>query len=157
MSSLNKVILIGKLGKDPEIRTMSNGNRVATFSVATSESWKDKNTGEKKEKTEWSRVVVFNDRLVGTVERFLTKGSKIYLEGQLQTRKWTSDDGKENQTTEVVLQQYRGEILLLDGKKEAPEQAQSKPDIGGSYDGPDGTFKPNPQQVVDNFFDDPPF
>lgn len=112
--SVNKVILIGNLGKDPDIRTTQNGNRVASFSIATSESWKDKNTGERKENTQWHRVVIFNDGLVGLVERFLRKGTKIYLEGQLESRKWTDDSGRENITTEVVLRQYNGELTILD-------------------------------------------
>lgn len=114
--SVNKVILVGNLGKDPEIRSFQNGGRVASFSIATSESWKDKASGERKEKTEWHRVSVLNDNLVGIVERFLKKGSKVYLEGQLETRKWTDKDGNEKYSTEVVLRPYRGELTMLDGK-----------------------------------------
>ena len=116
--SVNKVILIGNVGKDPEIRTMQSGSRLANLSVATSESWKDKATGERKENTQWHRVVIFNDALVGIAERFLKKGSKVYLEGQLETRKWTGEDGKDNYSTEVVLRPYRGELTLLDGRKD---------------------------------------
>lgn len=114
--SVNKVILVGNLGKDPEIRSFQNGGRVANFSIATSESWKDKTTGEKKERTEWHRVSVLNENLVGIVERFVKKGSKLYIEGQLETRKYTDKDGLEKYTTEVVLRPYRGEITLLDSK-----------------------------------------
>ncbi len=112
--SVNKVILVGNLGKDPEIRSFQNGGRVAHFSIATSESWKDKSSGEKKERTEWHRVSVMNDNLVGIVERFLKKGSKVYIEGQLETRKWQDQSGQDKYTTEVVLRPYRGELTLLD-------------------------------------------
>ncbi|TDQ80909.1 single-strand binding protein [Dongia mobilis] len=116
--SVNKVILVGNLGRDPEIRSTQDGTKVANLSVATSESWRDKNSGERREKTEWHRVVIFNERLVDVAERFLKKGSKIYLEGQLQTRKWTDQSGAEKYTTEVVLQRFRGELTMLDGKGE---------------------------------------
>ena len=116
--SVNKVILIGNVGKDPEIRSLQNGGRVANFSLATSESWKDRSSGEKREKTEWHRVVVFNDNLVGVVERFIKKGSKLYVEGALETRKWTDQSGQEKYSTEVVIKQFRGEITLLDGRGE---------------------------------------
>jgi single-strand DNA-binding protein len=114
--SVNKVILIGNLGRDPEIRSTQDGTRIANLSLATSESWKDKTSGERKEKTEWHRVAIFNDRLVDIVEKYLHKGSKVYLEGQLQTRKWTDKEGQERYTTEVVLQRYRGELTMLDGR-----------------------------------------
>lgn len=113
--SVNKVILVGNLGRDPEVRSFPNGGRVANFSIATSESWKDKNTGERKERTEWHRISVLNDALVGVVERFLKKGSKVYIEGQLETRKYEKD-GRETYTTEVVLRPYRGELTMLDGR-----------------------------------------
>jgi single-strand DNA-binding protein len=111
---VNKVILVGNLGRDPEIRSTQDGTRVANLSLATSESWRDKNTGERREKTEWHRVVIFNDRLVDVAEKYLRKGSKIYIEGQLQTRKWTDQSGQEKYTTEVVLQRFRGELTMLD-------------------------------------------
>jgi single-strand DNA-binding protein len=114
--SVNKVILIGNLGRDPEIRSFSNGGRVANLAVATSESWRDKQSGERKEKTEWHRVAIFNDRLVEIAEKYLRKGSKVYLEGQLETRKWTDQSGQERYTTEVVLKQFRGELTMLDGR-----------------------------------------
>src|SRR5271154_5866182 len=112
--SVNKVIIVGNLGKDPEIRTFQTGGRVASFSIATSENWKDKATGEKKERTEWHRVSVLNDKLVEIVERYIKKGSKVYIEGQLETRKWTDKDGQEKYSTEVVLRPFRGEITMLD-------------------------------------------
>lgn len=114
--SVNKVIIVGNLGKDPEIRSFQNGGRVASFTIATSENWKDKASGEKKERTEWHRISVMNDNLVGICERYLKKGAKVYVEGQLETRKWTDKDGQERYTTEVVLRPYRGELTMLDGK-----------------------------------------
>jgi single-strand DNA-binding protein len=114
--SVNKVILVGNLGRDPEIRAFQNGGRVASFSIATSESWKDKSSGERKEKTEWHRISVFNENLVGIVEKYLKKGSKVYLEGQLETRKWTDKEGQEKFSTEVVLRPFRGELTMLDGR-----------------------------------------
>lgn len=115
--SVNKVILIGNLGRDPEIRAFQNGGRVANFSIATSENWKDRTTGERKERTEWHRVAVFNDALVGVVERFLKKGSKVYIEGQLETRKFNDQSGAERTITEVVLRPFRGELTMLDGRE----------------------------------------
>ena len=114
--SVNKVILIGNLGRDPEIRFAQDGTKIVNLSLATSESWKDKSTGERREKTEWHRVVLFNDRLADVAERFLHKGSKVYIEGALQTRKWTGNDGVEKYSTEVVLQRYRGELTMLDSR-----------------------------------------
>ena len=114
--SVNKVILVGNLGRDPEIRSFQNGGRVANLSIATSENWKDRTTGERKEKTEWHRVAIFNDRLVDVVEKYLKKGAKVYIEGQLETRKWTDQQGQERYTTEVVLRQFRGELTMLDGR-----------------------------------------
>jgi single-strand DNA-binding protein len=114
MASVNKVILVGHLGRDPELRTLQNGDRVCNISIATSESWKDKNSGERKEKTEWHRAVIFNDRLADVAEKYLRKGSKVYLEGALQTRKWTDQSGAEKYSTEIVLTRFRGELVLLD-------------------------------------------
>ena len=114
--SVNKVILLGNLGRDPDVRTMQNGKKVCTFSIATSNSWKDKETGEKKEKTEWHRVVVFNEGLVDVVENYVKKGSKLYIEGSLQTRKWTDDSGTEKYTTEVIIQGYGGRIDMIGAK-----------------------------------------
>ncbi|MFZ4121304.1 MAG: single-stranded DNA-binding protein [Caulobacterales bacterium] len=115
--SVNKVILIGNLGKDPEVRRLNNGDPVVNLSVATSESWRDKMSGERKEKTEWHRVVIFNDQLAKVAEQYLKKGSKVYLEGQLQTRKY-EQNGVEKYSTEIVIQKYRGELTMLDGKGE---------------------------------------
>jgi len=135
--SVNKVIIVGNLGKDPEIRTFQNGGRVAAFSVATSERWTDKSTGEKRERVEWHRVSILNEALVGIVEKYLRKGSKVYLEGQLETRKWSDKDGVEKFSTEVVLRPYRGEIVLLDALKKdqadtAAATAHSPPQSGSA-------------------------
>jgi single-strand DNA-binding protein len=127
--SVNKVILVGNLGKDPEIRSFQNGGRVASFSVATSENWKDKATGERKEKTEWHRVSVTNDALVGVIEKYVKKGSKVYIEGQLETRKWTDKEGQEKYTTEVVLRPYRGELTMLDGKSNGGASFSSNDEV----------------------------
>ena len=114
--SVNKVILVGNLGRDPEVRSTQDGTKVANLSLATSENWKDKNSGERREKTEWHRVAIFNERLVDVAEKYLKKGSKVYIEGQLQTRKWTDQSGQERYSTEVVLQRFRGELTMLDGR-----------------------------------------
>lgn len=114
--SVNKVILVGNVGNDPEVRSFNNGGKVCNFSLATSESWKDKQTGERRERTEWHKVAVFNEGLVGIIERYVKKGSKLYVEGRLQTRKWQNRDGNDQWTTEVVLQGYGGEITLLDSR-----------------------------------------
>ena len=114
--SVNKVILVGNLGKDPEVRRMQSGDPVVNLSLATSETWRDKASGERKEKTEWHRVVIFNKNLADVAEKYLRKGSKVYLEGALQTRKWTDKDGVEKYSTEVVLQNFRGELVMLDTK-----------------------------------------
>lgn len=115
--SVNKAIIVGNVGKDPEVRRMTSGDPVVTLSVATSETWKDKASGEKKEKTEWHRVVVFNENLAKIAEQYVKKGSKIYIEGQLQTRKWTDKDGQDKYSTEIVLQRFGGTLALLDGKQ----------------------------------------
>ena len=112
--SVNKVILVGNLGRDPEVRHMNDGNPVVNLSLATSESWRDKNSGERREKTEWHRVVIFNEKLGEVAQKYLQKGSKVYIEGQLQTRKWTDQSGVEKYSTEVVLQRFRGELTMLD-------------------------------------------
>ena len=114
--SINKVILIGNLGADPEVRTFQNGGKVCNLNIATSENWKDKNTGEKREKTEWHRVAIFNDGLVRVAEQYLKKGSKVYLEGQLQTRKWQDQSGNDRYSTEVVLQGFNGTLVMLDAR-----------------------------------------
>lgn len=122
MASVNKVILVGHLGKDPEIRSFPNGGRVANFSLATGESWKDKNTGERKERTEWHKVSVTNENLVAVCEKYIRKGSKVYLEGQLQTRKYTDGNGAEKYITEVTLRPFHGSIVMLDSKKDGGQE-----------------------------------
>lgn len=114
--SVNKVILVGNLGRDPEIRSTQDGTQIANLSIATSETWRDRQSGERKERTEWHRVVIFNENLVKVVQQYLKKGSKVYLEGQLQTRKWTDQSGQEKYSTEVVLPRFRGELTMLDGR-----------------------------------------
>lgn len=130
--SVNKVIIVGNLGRDPEIRSTQDGNKIANLSIATSDTWRDKNSGERRERVEWHRCVIFNDHLVDVAEKFLRKGSKVYLEGALQTRKWTDQQGVEKYTTEIVLQRYRGELTMLDGRQE-----------GQSGQGGTGTPDPN--------------
>jgi len=114
--SVNKVILVGNLGRDPEIRSTQDGTQIANLSLATSETWRDRQSGERKERTEWHRVVIFNENLVKVAQQYLKKGSKIYIEGQLQTRKWTDQSGQEKYTTEVVIPRFRGELTMLDGR-----------------------------------------
>jgi single-strand DNA-binding protein len=130
--SVNKVILVGNLGRDPEIRSTNDGIRIANLNLATSESWRDRNSGERKERTEWHRVVIFNERLVEIAEKYLRKGSKIYVEGALQTRKWTDQQGQEKYSTEVVLQKFRGELTMLDGAAGARGQGGGASE--GGYD-----------------------
>ena len=125
--SVNKVILVGNLGKDPEVRRLNSGDPVVNFTLATSETWRDKNSGERKEKTEWHNVVIFNENLGKVVEQYCKKGSKVYVEGQLQTRKWQDKDGNDRYTTEVVLQRFRGELTLLDSRGGGADR-QSFPD-----------------------------
>ena len=127
--SVNKVILVGNLGRDPEVRYSQDGKKIVNMSVATSESWNDRNSGERREKTEWHRVVIFNDRLGEIAEKYLNKGSKVYLEGQLQTRKWSGNDGQERYSTEVVLNRFRGELTMLDTRGDGG---------GGSYGSSEG-------------------
>jgi len=141
--SVNKVILVGNLGKDPEIRRTQDGRPIANLSVATSESWRDKATGERKEKTEWHRVVIFNEGLCKIAEQYLKKGAKVYLEGQLQTRKWTDQSGTEKYTTEVVLQGFNSSLTMLDGRGGGAG--------GGFSDEPSGDFGssgPAPRRAV---------
>lgn len=116
MGSVNKVILVGNLGRDPEIRSMPNGDRIANLSIATSETWRDKSSGERKEKTEWHRVVIFNDNIVKVVENYVKKGSTVYIEGALQTRKWTDQQGVEKYSTEIVVSRFKGELTMLGDK-----------------------------------------
>ena len=139
--SVNKVILVGNLGRDPEIRSTQDGTRIANLSLATSENWRDRNTGERRERTEWHRVVIFNERLAEVAEKYLRKGSKIYVEGQLQTRKWTDQSGQDRYTTEVVLQRFRGELTMLDSR------AGGGDDFGGA---PPATGGPGPGGDLDD-------
>jgi single-strand DNA-binding protein len=134
--SVNKVILIGNLGRDPEVRSMQNGDKVCNLSVATSERWKDRNSGEMQERTEWHRVVLFDQRLVEVAEKYLKKGSKVYIEGQLQTRKWTDQSGVEKYSTEVVLQRFRGELTMLDTRGSGGGGYGES--AGGGYEGGNG-------------------
>jgi single-strand DNA-binding protein len=132
MAGVNKVILVGNLGREPEVRRMTSGEPVVNLSVATSESWRDKTSGERKEKTEWHRVVIFNENLAKVAEQYLHKGSKVYLEGQLSTRKWTDKDGVEKYSTEVVLNRFRGELVMLDARGEGAGGGQARTGGGGS-------------------------
>ncbi len=127
--SVNKVILVGNLGKDPEVRNAQNGTKIVNFTLATSETWNDKGSGERREKTEWHRVVVFNERIADVVERFCRKGKKVYVEGSLQTRKWTDQSGQEKYTTEVVIDRFRGDLTLLDSGRGGEEGGGE----GGGY------------------------
>jgi single-strand DNA-binding protein len=138
--SVNKVILVGNLGRDPEVRRLNSGEPVVNLRIATSETWKDKGSGERKEKTEWHSVVIFNENLARVAEQYLKKGSKVYVEGQLQTRKWTDQQGQEKYSTEVVLQRFRGELTILDSRgggsaefgDEEPGQVRSGGEFGRS-------------------------
>ena len=143
MSGVNKVILIGNLGRDPEVRTSQAGDPIATLSLATSESWRDKQTGERREKTEWHRVVIFNENLARVAGDFLRKGSKVYIEGQLQTRKYTGQDGVERYTTEIVLNRFRGQLTLLDSRSTAtpdPDAYGTTRTTAAPAGRPDGTL-----------------
>ena len=131
--SVNKVILVGNLGADPEIRSLNSGDRVANLRIATSETWRDRGSGERRERTEWHRVVIFNDNLVKVAESYLRKGSKVYVEGALQTRKWTDQSGQEKFSTEIVLQKFRGELTMLDGR--GGEGERDEGGYGGGYSG----------------------
>ncbi|MBF0305085.1 MAG: single-stranded DNA-binding protein [Alphaproteobacteria bacterium] len=157
--SVNKVILVGNLGRDPEVRSMPDGGKIVNLSLATSESWKDRQSGERREKTEWHRVAIFNPNLAEIAERYLRKGSKVYVEGQIQTRKWTDQSGQERYSTEVVLGRFKGELTLLDGRGEGgggggggggydeggyggggqPQQRSSGPQGGGGSSGGGGS------------------
>lgn len=154
--SINKVILVGNLGRDPEVRHTQDGAKIVHLSVATSESWKDKMTGERRDRVEWHRVVLFNDRLGEIAEKYLRKGSKIYVEGQLQTRKWTDQTGAEKYTTEVVLQRYRGEMTLLDSRNDNSARDSSDM-IDQSYDPGPPSFEESSTTPSSNLDDDIPF
>ena len=131
--SVNKVIIIGNLGQDPEVRNFPSGGKVCNFSVATSENWKDKNTGERRERTEWHRVSITSEPLVRIAEQYLRKGSKVYLEGQLETRKWQDQSGQDKYTTEVVLRPYRSELTMLDGRSDGAQGGSMADQSGSGY------------------------
>ena len=148
--SVNKAILVGNLGRDPEVRSTQDGTKVVSFSVATSEIWNDRASGERKERTEWHRVVIFNERLADVAERFLRKGSKVYVEGALQTRKWTDQGGQEKYTTEVVLGRFRGELTMLDGRggegggERSPAASRTAPAAGAGGRQSGSAWEPPP-------------
>lgn len=157
--SVNKVILVGNLGTDPEVRTMQSGDKVINLSLATSESWKDKASGERQERTQWHRIVIFNQGLVTVAERYLKKGAKVYIEGQLETRKWTDQSGAEKYTTEVVLRPFRGELTMLDGKGGGGDYAAGGGGFQGGAPAPAAAASAAPRQQarVDEMEDEIPF
>ena len=153
VGSINKVILVGNLGADPRVSNSANGTKIVNLTVATSDSWKDKLSGERKERTEWNRVVIFNPQLADIAERYLRKGSKVYIEGQLQTRKWEDNSGQERYTTEVVLQNFNGNLVLLDGRGDgAPaggnDVFSAAPNAGGA--GWDNSSAATPSDLDDD-------
>lgn len=153
MASLNKVTLIGNLGRDPEVRSFSNGGKVVNLRIATTEKWKDKNTGERKERTEWHSVAIFNEALVRIAEQYLKKGSSVYIEGQLETRKWQDQSGQDRYSTEIVLRPFNGNIVLLGGRGDASGSG------GGSYDdgGTSGGYGPTVGSGSSDMGDEIPF
>lgn len=159
--SVNKVLLIGNLGSDPEVRSMTSGDEVASFSIATSESWKDKATGERKDRTQWHKVVIFNSALVNVARNYLRKGSKVYIEGQLETRKWTDKEGRDQYTTEVVLRPYRGELTMLDSKGGSQGVANDAHGENAGYASGGGSGQSfaggNTAPRIDDMADDIPF
>lgn len=156
--SVNKVILVGNLGRDPEIRTTQDGQKIASLRLATSESWRDRASGERKERTEWHSVVVFNENLVDVVERFLKKGAKIFVEGQLQTRKWTDQSGQERYTTEVVLGRFRGELTMLDSRGGGGDYGEDRGAIDHKGKEPRGSgSRPEAANFSDALDDEIPF
>ncbi|MCB1784084.1 MAG: single-stranded DNA-binding protein [Alphaproteobacteria bacterium] len=161
--SVNKVILVGNLGADPDVRNMQSGDKVVNLSIATSEGWKDKATGERKERTQWHKVVVFNQGLINVCENYLKKGAKVYIEGQLETRKWQDQNGKDNYTTEIVLRPYRGELTMLDARGGgsasyggAPSGMQDN-DFGGYSSGGPAQQQAAPAMRIDEMEDEIPF
>ena len=158
--SVNKVTLVGNLGRDPEVRSTQDGAKIVQLSLATSERWKDRNTGEQRERTEWHRVVIFNENLGRIAEQYLRKGSTCYIEGQLQTRKWTDNQGVEKYTTEVVLQRYRGELTLLGGRGDSGGGSYGGGGSSSSHDSGSGgsnNAASNPPPMRDDLDDDIPF
>ncbi len=146
--SVNKVILVGNCGRDPEIRSTQDGREIANLAIATSESWKDKNSGERKEKTEWHRVAIFNEGLVNVVKNYVKKGSKLYIEGQLQTRKWTDKDGHEKYSTEIVLQGFSSVLTMLDSKGSSNDNSSSG-NYNQSYSAPAASSSKTPELMDD--------
>jgi single-strand DNA-binding protein len=159
--SVNKVILVGNLGNDPEIRSTQDGKEIANFSLATTESWKDKSSGERKDKTEWHRVVIFNQALVNVAKQYLKKGAKVYLEGALQTRKWVDNNGTDKYTTEIVLQGFNSSFTMLDGSSNSSANNQgyspAKPSSNPAPSGQKGNKDANLQNFEDEFDDEIPF
>jgi len=162
--SINKVILVGNLGRDPEIRSTQEGSKIVNLSIATSDRWKDRNTGEQRERTEWHRVVIFNENLGRIAEQYLRKGSTCYLEGQLQTRKWTDQEGAEKYTTEVVLQRFRGELTLLGSRSDSSgfsegmsNQSTTNQPVGSAEHGELTKSNDPPMRGADDLDDDIPF
>jgi single-strand DNA-binding protein len=160
--SVNKVILVGNLGKDPEVRNSQAGQKIVSFSLATSENWNDKASGEKRERTEWHRVVVFNERIADVAERFLKKGRKVYIEGSLQTRKWTDQSGVEKYSTEVVIDRFRGELVLIDsnrgggGMEDEYGSGGGEQDYGARPSAPAQRRAPAPSPAANRGWDAPP-
>ena len=136
--SVNKVIIVGNLGRDPEVRSFQNGGKVVNLRIATSETWRDRNSGERKERTEWHSVAIFNENLAKIAEQYLRKGSTVYIEGQLETRKWQDQSGADRYTTEIVLRQYRGELTLLGGRGDGGGGPSYDEQGGGDYEGGSG-------------------
>ena len=154
--SVNKVIIVGNLGKDPEVRTFPNGGKVCNFPVATSETWRDRNSGEKQERTQWHNIAIFSEPLVNIAERFLKKGSKIFVEGQLETRKWQDNTGADRYSTEVVLRPYKGELTLLDNKPETDNTQRDSVSESTTPVRPQN-LENSPSFEVDDFDDEIPF
>lgn len=156
--SVNKVVLVGNLGRDPEVRNMTSGDKVVSFSIATSETWSDRASGERKEKTQWHRIAIFNQKLGEIAEKYLKKGSKVYLEGAIESRKYTDKEGNERETTEIVLSKFKGELTLLDGRGGGEEGGGTERSSGGARAGGGGRSggwdKPNNNKDLD---DDIPF
>jgi len=152
--SVNKVILVGNVGQDPEVRQFQNGGQVCSFSLATSENWKDKNTGERREKTEWHRISVFNEGLIRVIQSYVKKGSKLYIEGQLETRKWQDRDGNDRYTTEVVLRGYGGNLTMLDSRSSAGGGGYNQDQMGGGYGGGGARAMEGPPQDFSADLDD---
>ena len=155
--SVNKVILVGNLGRDPEVRSFQNGGKVVNLRIATSDTWRDKTTGERKERTEWHSVAIFNENIGKIAEQYLRKGSKVYVEGELQTRKWTDQSGAEKYTTEVVLNPFNSKLVMLDGAGGRSEGASQDDDDGSAYAAASGSTRRAPPAGAADFDDEIPF